>query len=114
MTKIRNLTPHCVTIVNPAAEPTEVLRTFPSEGVARATQQNLQVGEVDGIPVMTTSFGETVDLPDYEEGVYLIVSVITANAARANGRTTADLLLTTDTVRDADGRIIGCRAFARI
>ena len=109
--KIRNLTPHRIVMVNANGE---TLRVFESEGIARATQSNVQVAEVDGIPVMETHFGKTVDLPNYEEGVFLIVSIITANAARANGRTTSDLLLTTDTVRDADGRIVGCKAFARI
>lgn len=110
-TTIRNLTPHCITMVTTDGE---VSHTFPSEGIARATQTNVQVGEVNGIPVMETHFGETVDLPEFQEGTYLIVSIITANAARANGRTTCDLLLTTDTVRDESGRIVGCRAFARI
>ena len=108
---IRNLTPHLITMVNAEGK---VLRTFPSEGIARATQSNIQVGDLDGIPVMETSFGKTIDLPEFQEDTFLIVSVITANAAKANGRTTCDLLLTTDTVRDESGRIVGCRAFARI
>lgn len=110
-TTIRNLTPHRITMVGQNGE---VLRVFESEGVARATQQNIQVDSLDGIPVMETSFGQTVDLPAQEDGTFLIVSVITANAARANGRSTDDLLVTTDTVRGEDGRIVGCRAFARI
>ncbi len=63
---------------------------------------------------METSFGETIDLPEYQDGVYLVVSIITANAAKANGRRVDDLLITTDTVRDETGRIVGCKAFARI
>ena len=111
MSTIRNLTPHRISMVSNNGE---VLRVFESEGIARATQTNQQVDELDGIPVMETRFGETIDLPAFQEGTYLIVSVITANAARANGRRTDDLLLTTDTVRGEDGRIVGCRAFARI
>lgn len=51
-------------------------------------------------------------IADYN--MYLIVSIITANAAKANGRRVDDLLITTDTVRDETGRIVGCKAFARI
>lgn len=108
---IRNLTPHCIVMVD---ENGAVVREYKSEGIARATQSNIQVGEVDGIPLMETSFGETIDLPEYQPDVYLIVSIITANAAKANGRRVDDLLITTDTVRDETGRIVGCKAFARI
>ena len=108
---IRNLTPHCIVMVDNNGD---VVRTYASEGIARANQTNIQVGQVDGIPLMETSFGETVDLPDFEDGVFLVVSIITANAAKANGRRVDDLLITTDTVRGEDGRIIGCKAFARI
>lgn len=108
---IKNLTPHCIVMVD---ENGAVVREYKSEGIARATQSNIQVGEVDGIPLMETSFGETIDLPEYQDDVYLIVSIITANAAKANGRMVDDLLITTDTVRDETGRIIGCKAFARI
>lgn len=51
---------------------------------------------------------------DVQQSLYLIVSIITANAAKANGRRVDDLLITTDTVRDETGRIVGCKAFARI
>ncbi len=108
---IKNLTPHKIVMVN---KNSEVTREYESEGIARATQSNIQVGEIDGVPLMETSFGETIDLPEYQDGVYLIVSIITANAAKANGRRVDDLLITTDTVRDETGRIIGCKAFARI
>ena len=108
---IKNLTPHKIIMVDDNGN---VVREYVSEGIARATQTNVQVGDLDGIPLMETSFGETIDLPDFEEDVYLIVSIITANAAKANGRRVDDLIITTDTVRDADGRIAGCKAFARI
>lgn len=108
---IKNLTPHIISMVN---ENGEVVRQYPSEGIARATQSNIQVGEIDGIPLMETSFGKTIDLPEYQDGVYLVVSIITANAAKANGRRVDDLLITTDTVRDETGSIVGCKAFARI
>lgn len=110
MTIIRNLTPHAATVMSNDGE---VVATFPSEGVARAAQADVQVGEINGIPIVKTTFGEVVDLPAPEEGVYLIISIITLNAARAGGRSTDDLLITSGPVRDDSGRIIGCKALGR-
>jgi hypothetical protein len=55
-----------------------------------------------------------VDLPEYSIGVQYIVSALTVSAAKAYGRTTNDLLLVADTVRNDQGQIIGCKAFARV
>lgn len=110
MSKIRNLTPHTVNVI---AENGTTIATFAPEGVvARASQHAEHVGELDGVELVSMKFGETVDLPEPEDGVWLIVSVITINAAKAQGRTTSDLLMTADPVRDDDGNIIGCRRFA--
>lgn len=109
MMKIKNLTPHAIYIVG---ENDNVVAMFQSEGVARAEQKDEPAGELNGIPLVKSTFGIPVDLPDYERGTYLIVSSITANAAKAAGRTTKDLLLTSVPVRDVSGAIIGCKAFA--
>lgn len=111
MAIIKNLTPHTVTILN---EDGSVLAAFESEGVARATQKTERVGEIEGIPLVRTTFGEPIDLPDPEEGTYFIVSPATANAAREYGLTTKDLLLTCEPVRNAEGQIIGCRSLAQL
>lgn len=111
MAKIVNLTPHTVNIV---AEDGTIKAAFPSEGIARASQTAEHVGELDGIELVSMKFGATEDLPAPEDGTYYIVSVITANAAKAEGRTTSDLVITADPVRDADGRIIGCKRFALV
>ena len=68
-----------------------------------------RVGDVDGIPVYVTTFGEVVDLPEEEEGRYYIVSALVR--AAAPGR--QDLLSPGDPVRDGEGRVIGCRSFDR-
>ena len=109
MAKIINLTPHTVSIVD---EDGTVKATFPSEGSARADQIATKIGELDGIELVSMKFGATENLPASEDGTYYIVSVITANAAKAEGRTTSDLVITADPVRDDSGRIIGCRRFA--
>lgn len=109
--RIRNLTPHPVTMLLPDSGAV----CFPSVGIARAEQTIVPAGTIGGIyPVAQVSFGEPVGLPDPEEGTYLIVSSITASAARESGRSLDDLLLVTDTVRDEEGRIVGCRSFAYV
>jgi len=106
---IKNLTPHTINIIT---EKGTLIREFPSEGIARASQFQEYVGNIGRIELVKTSFGAPIGLPDPEEGVYYIVSLATANAARENGREVKDLLLTSDPVRDDEGRIIGCRRLA--
>jgi hypothetical protein len=113
--KVKNLTPHEVKVIDGDGN---VVLSIPSSGVARATQTDEVVGslELEGqtVAVVNTVFGEVTDLPEPTEGVRYVVSVITANAARAQGRATDDLLLTSGPVRDSEGRIIGCTRFARV
>jgi hypothetical protein len=110
MTNIINLTPHRINIVD---EEGNVVKIFESSGVARAAQNDVQIGMLEGIPIIETKFGEPVDLPEYNQGTYYIVSALTAKAASLSGRNTRDLLLTGKTVRNSDGQIIGCQALAK-
>ncbi len=110
MATIFNLTPHKINIVD---EEGNVIKVFESEGVARAAQNDVEIGMLEGIPIIETKFGEPVDLPEYDKGTYYIVSAITAKAASLSGRNTRDLLLTGKTVRNSDGQIIGCQALAK-
>ena len=113
---IRNLTPHAVSVVDDHGD---TIVTFVPDGViARARQITESAGDLvvpttggfRRVPLTRSAFGEPQDLPDPEEGIYLLVSLATANAARAAGRETSDLLLTAEPVRDDQGRIIGCRS----
>jgi hypothetical protein len=108
--EIINLTPHKINIVDNDGK---LIKVFESEGVARAAQKNVEIGTLEGIPIIETYFGEPVDLPEYDQGTYYIVSAITAKAAYLSGRNTRDLLLTGKTVRNSDGQIIGCQALAK-
>lgn len=109
--RVVNLTPHEVTVLD---DDDVVIKTYPSEGLARARQTNVLVGCLDGTPVVRTEFGEVTGLPEPAEGKVYVVSIITANAAKAHGRTTDDLLVTSSSVYNDQGRVIGCRAFARV
>jgi len=109
--KVVNLTPHEVKVFD---DNDVVIKTYSSAGLARASQVNTPVDNVDGVLVVSTSYGEVTGLPEPTEGTVFIVSFITVNAARAHGRTTDDLLVTSSPVRNDRGQVIGCRAFARV
>lgn len=133
--RVVNLTPHSILVLRDDHEgsitgvigsgPTareahfSVVIEFPPSGtIARATQTDQVVGGVEAcgkdISVVRTVFGETIDLPHPEVEVMLIVSAITAQAAKALGRPTDDLLMTSDIVRDKNGRLIGIRRFSTL
>ena len=109
--RVVNLTPHEVKIVDGG---NNVVAVFPSDGVARASQHDVLVDEINSIPVVKTEFGEVLGLPEPTEGTVFIVSRITVEVARARGLNTDDLLITSGAVRDDQGRIVGCRALARL
>jgi hypothetical protein len=111
--QIINLTPHTITVVN--AE-NEIIRQYPSAGVARAKTIAERINEVDGIPVMATTFGDVEGLPEPQDGVTYIVSMVVAQAARYRADVVAPDTGPT-AYRHAEGpqkgQIIGVRAFVR-
>lgn len=117
MGNIINLTPHPVVVCDEAGKP--VVTFQPTGKVARARQIDTKVGELEvvtgfKVDVVSTSYGEPEDLPAPQDGIYYVVSILTAQAAKASGRTIEDLLITSDPVRGPDGKIIGCKKFAHI
>lgn len=107
--EIVNLTPHKILVFS---EDGEVICEIASSGVARAESEIILIGDLARIPIKKIDFGRPTNLPDFKPGTWIIVSRATAEAAKAAGRDTSDLLLTVDTVRDENGRIIGCRGFS--
>lgn len=107
-----NLMPHEVVIL--PADGGEI--RIPSTGLARCKAGRVVVDRVsvDGvsIPVTEVVIGEVENLPEPQEGVVFIVSLLVAQKAARDGRT-ADILVPDESVRDEAGRIIGCRALAR-
>lgn len=132
---IRNLIPHEITILREGDGPYvgtlgygptardarfELVWTYLSEGVARATTQIHAVGtfdnhgnhsdldDPDGIPIIAVEYGPPEGLPAMQQGVWLIVSEFTARSAAHHGRDIGDLLTVGEKVRDGAGRVIGC------
>ncbi len=125
MQNLINLTPHTINIYKGV----NLLLSIESVGNARATQTAVELDPlfIDGIdiPVSKVTFGDTIDLPEYDPSNLLIVSIITAQAALANGRCTDDLYVPTGMVRksaadgkissdpSAIGQIIGCTGLSK-
>ena len=62
----------------------------------------------DKIPITKTVFGEVEGLPEYSKGRYYIVSSLVAQACPNR----PDLLIVNETIRDKEGKIIGCQSFS--
>jgi hypothetical protein len=93
--KIINLTPHKVNVAGKEIE---------SSGVARIQESNVAVGEIDGIPIVRQVRGSVEGLPDFEYGVYYIVSRPVFDALSRS-----DLLAIGETIRDSEGRVVGAK-----
>lgn len=111
MVNIVNVTPHAITLLD---KDNNIIKVFPPSGdVARCAVTRTQIGAMDFngniVPVNSLGFGMVQGLPAPNDGTYYIVSSLVAQAAK--GR--KDLLTVDDAVRDKDGVIIGCRAFAQ-
>lgn len=104
---IINLTPHTITFILSNGEKMEI----PASGqLARVSVHTETVGEINGIPITTSVFGEVEGLPAPQDGVVFIVSSLVAQ--RCGDR--KDVFIPNESVRDENGRIIGCRSLGRI
>lgn len=121
MTKIRNYTPHVVSII------VEGVRVdYPSEGIIRASQKDVKVDEIVTdldlgnssagfiIPVFSSSFGAPEGVPELEDDTIYIVSSLAFQSLKAAGYDMSHFVVPSGTIRDEQGRIIGCKGFARI
>ncbi len=100
--KIINKTPHQVYLLK---KDHSVLRVFPkSNGMIRVKETITDLEPIDGIPISSTSWSETIDVPEYVEGIYYIVSQLVKNAMPDR----KDFLVPKGAVRDDKGTVIGC------
>lgn len=104
--KIINLTPHAIVITDgPTFEP--------SGTVARVSVQQVDAGDINGIPVKTQTFGDIVDLPPPQDDTVFIVSAMVLNAAKEAGRNDCVAPDTSNAVRNEDGHIVSVPGFVR-
>lgn len=106
--KIINLTPHAINFVG--EDGSELFEIVPSGVVARVTTETVTIGNINGIPVKKTMFGEVDDLlAPMPNTVYIVSSLV---AQRCKDRD--DVFIPNETVRDEKGRIIGCKSLGKI
>lgn len=104
---LKNLTPHEVKIfkLNGTAPDLDVVIEANEGMVARVSCEYIKVDKkVDGIDLYRPVFGEVTGLPDYEEGVYLLVSTMVREALPLR----SDLVSPGQLLRNDDGNVIGC------
>lgn len=115
---ILNLTPHKIVVYSQDEE--QILLTIEpqknEEGkplFLRAEVNQEPLPPLNGFPVHLNSYGVVEGMPDPKEGTVYVVSQITATALKAAGRAD-DVYIVDKTVRDSDGRIVGCKGFAKV
>lgn len=114
--EIVNLTPHAVRVTVGTGSWEEYL---PSGQVARVEMTRVPAGTLEnGVPMWMSEAGDVTGLPPEAENsgegdsVAYIVSRVVLDACAARGGRW-DLLVPDDLVRDAAGRVTGCRGFLR-
>ena len=106
MKNIINLTPHSITLLRENDEPLIIQ----SSGLARVTSETIITGEVNGIPVTSTVYGEVTGLPEFQEGtVYIVSALVAQRCAHRN-----DVFVPNELVRNDEGVIIGCKSLGKI
>lgn len=128
MTELINLTPYPIRIYafdtpDRIADLATGLRlTIPPDGrVARVgemsmgTDRTLTLDDDHGgfvsVPVEYVEHRYTVNLPDPEDGVWFVVSLVLALSPEVGSR--SDLLTPYSLVRNTEGTVVGCRTLAR-
>lgn len=106
MATIINRTPHPITVLSRDGK---VLKIIESDGLPpiRLKSETLPVGEIDGICVTKTTFGEPENLPKETDDIFYIVSQLVKSACPHR----KDLLVPAEVIRNRDGNIIGCMSF---
>jgi hypothetical protein len=105
-----NLTPHNFTLCSDAGE---VIRVIPpTTPAARVSSASQVIGSIDGIPVTKTAFGAVEGLPDPQEGVCYIVSLLVQQRVSHRSDVYRPDTGPSSVVRDAAGIIVGVKALA--
>jgi len=106
--KIVNLTPHAINFVG--EDGSELFEIVSDGVVARVATESVTIGNVNGIPVKKTMFGEVDDLPEPRPNTVYIVSSLVAQRCKDR----EDVFIPNESVRDEKGRVIGCKSLGKI
>jgi hypothetical protein len=110
MSIVINTTPHAINLADKAGE---VVRTYaPSGVVVRCSVSTEAVGELDGFPVQSSTFGEVSGLPPEMEGTIYIVSLLVAQALKGKRGDIVSPLTDATAIRK-DGQVVAVRGFQR-
>lgn len=121
---IKNYTPHPVNIIEGAIfstsirkyispDGTEPSMIIPSAGILNAKIETVEDGNIDGAPIFKKTITGCDELPELNDGDYVIVSALYASAYRATHQDCSKLLLVADPVMSEDGKtFLGCRGLA--
>ena len=102
MINIVNLTPHEIVLCG---------KKIVSSGLARCESNTVKIAEIDGIKVNKRCFGAVYGLPEPKVDTIYVVSALVAQAVSA---VRDDVYVVDETVRDEEGKIVGCNALARV
>lgn len=106
MKKIINCTPHAIVVENEGVE----IVIEPSGLVARIDMEVLTVGDLNGFPIVKNEVVGN-NLPEPEEGVYLLVSAMVLSEAKNLGRVDCIAPNTNAATRNEKGHIVSVPGF---
>jgi len=113
--EVINLTPHTINVCDDAGN---VVQSFPSAGQARAASIENPETPVQGVPVVSQSFGEVSGLPAPKKGTIYLVSMVVGQALQQSQASPRSDIYGPNTspgsvVRDAQGQIKGVKSFVK-
>ena len=103
---IINKTPHTVYVYDDNS--VLVAEYQPNSIPVRIKADVKRIGDLAGIPLTSTVYGDLEGLPDEQPGVCYIVSGLVKAACPER----KDLLVPSEQLRDDQGRVIGCKSFS--
>lgn len=101
-----NLTQHYIRLYRPDGT---ALELPPSGKVARVASAPEILGEVEGVPVLYTTYGQALNLPDPQEGVVFITSRMVAEVVKRADVVSPDTS-PRSAVRDGQGNLLGVKS----
>ena len=107
MAKLVNLTPHDIVVRKADGD----LMVPPSGLVARVTTSQEVVGDIDGVPIVRTIFGEVQGLPDPELDTVYIVSSLVLGALKGSRSDVVSPDTGPTAIRNEAGQIVAVTRF---